>query len=47
MHVIVVSIFMYLCVCGFTEQLAEHKGLEGGPCENGTWGSVSGRNFID
>jgi len=40
---------MYLCVCGFTEQLAEHKVLAGGPCENGNeaWGSVSGRKFID
>jgi len=30
------SMSMYLCVCGFTEQLAEHKGLVGGPFENGS-----------
>jgi hypothetical protein len=43
------SISMYLCVCGFSEQLAEHKVLVGGLCENGNepCGSVSGRKFTD
>jgi hypothetical protein len=39
---------MYLCVCGFTEQLAERRGSVGGPCENGDepWGSLSDRECI-
>jgi len=43
------SISMCLCVCGFSEQPAERKGLVGGPCEigNGPWGSVSGRKITD
>jgi hypothetical protein len=42
------SVSMYLCVCGFAKQLAERKGLVGGPCEIGNKsGSVSGRKFTD